>query len=135
MFHMGTKSRKISIESEALAKAIKRAMVTRGMSTPALAKSSGVPYATLRKILELNSVADYEQIRKIADALMMSAWRIVEDAETLIENGDLAVNLDAISDDERTRMAVAHYQSSYGAVANEDENKDAESEYSADDGA
>lgn len=42
-------------------------MVTRDMKTPTLAKESGVPYGTLRKMLELNSVADHEQLRRIAD--------------------------------------------------------------------
>lgn len=78
-----------TIESKALSIAIKRAMVTRDMKVPALAKESGVPYGTLRKLLELNSVADYEQLRRIAEALRMPLSEIIEDAENLAEDPDV----------------------------------------------
>lgn len=78
-----------TIESKALSIAIKRAMVTRDMKVPALAKESGVPYGTLRKVLELNSVADYEQLRRIAEALRVPLSEIVEDAENLAEDPDV----------------------------------------------
>lgn len=78
-----------TIESKALSIAIKRAMVTRDMKAPALAKESGVPYGTLRKLLELNSVADYEQLRRIAEALRMPLSEIIEDAENLAEDPDV----------------------------------------------
>lgn len=78
-----------TIESKALSIAIKRAMVTRDMKVPALAKESGVPYGTLRKLLELNSVADYEQLRRIAEALRMPLSDIVQDAENLAEDPDV----------------------------------------------
>lgn len=78
-----------TIESKALSIAIKRAMVTRDMKVPALAKESGVPYGTLRKLLELNSVADYEQLRRIAEALRMPLSEIVQDAENLAEDPDV----------------------------------------------
>lgn len=64
-------------------------MVTRDMKAPALAKESGVPYGTLRKLLELNSVADYEQLRRIAEALRMPLSEIIEDAENLAEDPDV----------------------------------------------
>lgn len=64
-------------------------MVTRDMKVPALAKESGVPYGTLRKLLELNSVADYEQLRRIAEALRMPLSEIIEDAENLAEDPDV----------------------------------------------
>lgn len=78
-----------TIESKALSIAIKRAMAVRDIKTPALAKESGVPYGTLRRILELNSVADYEQLRKISDALRMQLSEIVSDAENLAEDPDV----------------------------------------------
>ena len=78
-----------TIESKALSIAIKRAMVTRDMKVPALAKESGVPYGTLRKLLELNSVADYEQLRRIAEALRMPLSEIIKDAENLAEDPDV----------------------------------------------
>lgn len=61
----------------------------REIKTPALAKESGVPYGTLRRILELNSVADYEQLRRIAEALRMPLSEIIEDAENLAEDPDV----------------------------------------------
>ncbi|MFR0588194.1 helix-turn-helix domain-containing protein [Bifidobacterium sp.] len=78
-----------TIESKTLSIAIKRAMAVRDIRTPALAKESGVPYGTLRRILELNSVADYEQLRRIAEALRMPLSEIVEDAENLAEDPDV----------------------------------------------
>ena len=78
-----------TIESKTLSIAIKRAMAVREIKTPALAKESGVPYGTLRRILELNSVADYEQLRRIAEALRMPLSEIIEDAENLAEDPDV----------------------------------------------
>lgn len=80
---MPTGKRIATIESKALSIAIKRAMVTRGFRPKALSEKSGVPYGTLRKILELNTVADYEQLRKIASALSMPLSGIIADAERL----------------------------------------------------
>lgn len=81
--HMATGSKKPTIESKALSIAIKRAMATRELKTPGLAEASTIPYGTLRKILELNTVADYEQLRKIAIALNTPLSEIVADAERL----------------------------------------------------
>lgn len=81
--HMATGSKKPTVESKALSIAIKRAMATRDLKTPGLASASTIPYGTLRKILELNTVADYEQLRKIAIALNIPLSEIVEDAERL----------------------------------------------------
>ncbi|RGW09883.1 hypothetical protein DWV92_04595 [Bifidobacterium pseudolongum] len=40
-------------------------------------------------MLELNSVADYEQLRRIAEALRMPLSEIIEDAENLAEDPDV----------------------------------------------
>lgn len=105
-----------TIESKALSIAIKRAMVTRDMKVPALAKESGVPYGTLRKLLELNSVADYEQLRRIAEALRMPLSEIIEDAENLAEDPDVIADwreenglptADAATDEDASRASAA----------------------------
>ncbi len=61
-------------------------MAVRNIRTRSLAEESGVPYGTLRRILELNTVADYEQLRKIADALRMPLSSIIADAERLTQD-------------------------------------------------
>lgn len=86
MPYMAAGSRKTTVESKALSIAIKRAMAIRGLKTPGLAKASSIPYGTLRKILELNTVADYEQLRKIAIALGVSLSVIVADSEKLVKD-------------------------------------------------
>ena len=80
---MPTGKKTATIESKTLSIAIKRAMAVRNIKTRALADESGVPYGTLRRILELNTVADYEQLRKLADALRMPLSSIIADAERL----------------------------------------------------
>lgn len=89
MCYMATGKKTPTIESKALTIAIKRAMATRSVKVPGLAKASGIPYGTLRKILELNTVADYEQMAKIADALHMPLSKIIEDAEKLATDPDI----------------------------------------------
>lgn len=89
MCYMATGKKVPTIESKALTIAIKRAMATRSVKVPGLAKASGIPYGTLRKILELNTVADYEQMAKIADALHMPLSKIIEDAESLATDPDI----------------------------------------------
>lgn len=86
MPYMAAGSRKTTVESKALSIAIKRAMAIRGLKTPGLAKASSIPYGTLRKILELNTVADYEQLRKIAIALGVQLSAIVADSEKLVKD-------------------------------------------------
>ncbi|CRH64183.1 Uncharacterised protein [Chlamydia trachomatis] len=86
MPYMAAGSRKTTVESKALSIAIKRAMAIRGLKTPGLAKASSIPYGTLRKILELNTVADYEQLRKIAIALGVPLSAIVADSEKLVKD-------------------------------------------------
>lgn len=86
---MGKAAKTPTIESKALTIAIKRAMATRGFKTKSLAEASKVPYGTLRRILELNTVADYEQMAKIADALHMPLSKIIEDAEKLAMDPDI----------------------------------------------
>lgn len=63
-------------------------MALRDMRPRELAKASGVPFGTLRRILELNTVADYEQLSKIADALRLPVSQIVHDAEDLCKDKD-----------------------------------------------
>lgn len=88
-----------TIESKALSIAIKRAMTTREMRGPALADASGVPYGTLRKILELNTVADYEQLQRIANALRMPLSQIITDADKLSEDPDVISEFEASHED------------------------------------
>ena len=83
---MPTGKKTATIESKTLSIAIKRAMAVRNIKTRALADESGVPYGTLRRILELNTVADYEQLRKLADALRMPLSSIIADAERLTKD-------------------------------------------------
>ena len=83
---MPTGKKTATIESKTLSIAIKRAMAVRSLRTRTLAEESGVPYGTLRRILELNTVADYEQLRKIADALRMPLSTIIADAERLTQD-------------------------------------------------
>lgn len=83
---MPTGKKTAAIESKALSIAIKRAMAVRDFKTRSLAIESGVPYGTLRRILELNTVADYEQLRKIAEALRMPLSSIIADAEHLTKD-------------------------------------------------
>lgn len=80
---MATGKKQPTVESKALSIAIRRAMATREMKTPGLAEASAIPYGTMRKILELNTVADYEQLRRIAIALHIPLSEIVADAERL----------------------------------------------------
>lgn len=101
MSHMGTKAKQATIESKALSVAIKRAMLLRGLKTPALAKESGVPYGTLRRILELNTVADIEQLAKIANALHVMLSDLVKDSENLTADPEF------IADYERSQRASA----------------------------
>lgn len=77
-----------TISSKSLTVAIKRAMALRDMRPRELAKASGVPFGTLRRILELNTVADYEQLSKISDALKLPISQIVQDAEDLCKDKD-----------------------------------------------
>ena len=77
-----------TIRSKSLTVAIRRGMALRDMRPRELADESGVPYGTLRRILELNTVADYEQLSKIANALRIPLSGIVTDAEELCEDAD-----------------------------------------------
>lgn len=63
-------------------------MALRDMKPRELADESGVPYGTLRRILELNTVADYEQLSKIASALRIPLSGIITDAEELCKDAD-----------------------------------------------
>lgn len=81
--HMGTNKREITPYSMALAKAIESYGAEAGIRNPALAEKSGVPLSTLRKILKLQSVADFEQMRKLADALGIKVSDLVSRAESI----------------------------------------------------
>lgn len=98
--HMATGSKKPTVESKALSIAIKRAMATRDLKTPGLAIASTIPYGTLRKILELNTVADYEQLRKIAIALNIPLSEIVADAERLASDQGVIDDFQGVASDQ-----------------------------------
>lgn len=107
MPYMAAGSRKTTVESKALSIAIKRAMAIRGLKTPGLAKASSIPYGTLRKILELNTVADYEQLRKIAIALGVPLSAIVADSEKLVKDPGIVEDyLDSIQQEPKSSAPV-----------------------------
>lgn len=107
MPYMAAGSRKTTVESKALSIAIKRAMAIRGLKTPGLAKASSIPYGTLRKILELNTVADYEQLRKIAIALGVPLSAIVADSEKLVKDPGIVEDyLDSIQQEPKSSATV-----------------------------
>lgn len=107
MPYMAAGSRKTTVESKALSIAIKRAMAIRGLKTPGLAKASSIPYGTLRKILELNTVADYEQLRKIAIALGVPLSAIVADSEKLVKDPGIVEDyLDSIQQEPEPSATV-----------------------------
>lgn len=88
-----------TIDSKALSIAIKRAMTTRDMRGPALADALGVPYGTLRKILELNTVADYEQLQRISTALRTSLAQIIADADELSKDPEVISDFETSHED------------------------------------
>lgn len=94
------------MESKALSIAIKRAMATRDLKTPGLAIASTIPYGTLRKILELNTVADYEQLRKIAIALNIPLSEIVADAERLASDQGVIDDFQGVASDQSDEDAT-----------------------------
>lgn len=102
-----------TISSKSLTVAIKRAMALRDMRPRELAKASGVPFGTLRRILELNTVADYEQLSKISDALKLPISQIAQDAEDLCKDKDFIAdwreenNLGTAPDDADAALASA----------------------------
>lgn len=135
-----------TVESKSLSIAVKRAMAAREIKTPALAKESGVPYGTLRRILELNTVADYEQLQKIAAALRMPLSRIIADAERLAQDPEIQAEsvspagerlpvppvspapADTPADDAPDDDAPLSTQEIMTMAANKDPNRDAEAE-------
>lgn len=96
---MATGKKVPTVESKALSIAIKRAMATREIKGPALAEKSGVPYSTLRKIFDLNTVADYEQLQRIAAALRMPLTSIIEDADRLAEDPEIIGEFETTHED------------------------------------
>ena len=96
-----------TVESKSLSIAVKRAMAARDIKTPALAKESGVPYGTLRRILELNTVADYEQLQKIATALRMPLSRIIADAERLAQDPEIQAESVSPAGERRPVLSVS----------------------------
>ncbi|WP_347014502.1 helix-turn-helix domain-containing protein, partial [Bifidobacterium dentium] len=134
-----------TIESKALSIAIKRAMATRELKVKALAETSGVPYGTLRRILELNTVADYEQLQKIAVALRMPLSQIIADSERLAKDPDIVGEFESTNEDlnmvhgpeARTREfavtdeainRIAAHPEDYDTAAHTDPNKMLETE-------
>lgn len=135
--HMATGKKQPTVESKALSIAIRRAMATREMKTPGLAEASAIPYGTMRKILELNTVADYEQLRRIAIALHIPLSEIVADAERLskdpgvredyesadivsVQSSPVDDDIDALADD------IAVHPENYDLASNTDHNKEHE---------
>ena len=96
-----------TVESKSLSIAVKRAMAARDIKTPALAKESGVPYGTLRRILELNTVADYEQLQKIDTALRMPLSRIIADAERLAQDPEIQAESVSPAGERRPVLSVS----------------------------
>ena len=125
-----------TVESKSLSIAVKRAMAARDIKTPALAKESGVPYGTLRRILELNTVADYEQLQKIATALRMPLSHIIADAERLAQDPEIQAESASPAGerrpvdgaDEQLADDIASNPDLYDLAANRDKNKELEAE-------
>ncbi|WP_288266333.1 XRE family transcriptional regulator [uncultured Bifidobacterium sp.] len=131
-----------TVESKSLSIAVKRAMAARDIKTPALAKESGVPYGTLRRILELNTVADYEQLQKIATALRMPLSRIIADAERLAQDPEIQAESVSPAGERRPVLSVSpadtvpsadddaplSTQEIMAMAANKDHNRDLEAE-------
>lgn len=88
-----------TIESKALSIAIKRAMATRELKVKSLAEKSGVPYGTLRRILELNTVADYEQLQRISTALRTPLAQIIADADELSKDPEVVSDFETSHED------------------------------------
>ncbi|WP_169240835.1 helix-turn-helix domain-containing protein [Bifidobacterium olomucense] len=86
---MGTNKREITSSSIALIRAIEAFEAEAGIRTPALAKESGIPLTTLRKILTLKSAVDYEQLRKISGALNIKVSELVARAEDIAARAGL----------------------------------------------
>ena len=86
-------------------------MATRDLKTPGLASASTIPYGTLRKILELNTVADYEQLRKIAVALNIPLSEIVEDAERLASDPGVVDDFRESASSDTSKSPVVDEQS------------------------
>lgn len=80
---MGQNGRPVTRATKALAAAIREAEGAADLSTAELARRSGVPYSTLRKIRQGLVPIDYEELRKIADGLKVSAWQLGARAEAI----------------------------------------------------
>ena len=96
---MATGKKIPTIESKALSIAIKRAMATRELKVKSLAEKSGVPYGTLRRILELNTVADYEQLQRISTALRTPLAQIIADADELSKDPEVVSDFETSHED------------------------------------
>lgn len=81
--HVGSNDRKADRATAALAEAICEAQGRRKMTTAALSRSSGVAYTTLRKIRTGEQPIDYEELRKITQALGVSPSSVVARAEQI----------------------------------------------------
>ena len=66
---MGQNERTAAVATKALSAAIREAQGNADMSTAELARTSKVPYSTLRKIRKGDQAIDWEEARKLASAL------------------------------------------------------------------
>lgn len=83
MLYMGTNARSADAATDALAAAIRAEMGRQDVKATQLARMSGIPESTLRKILKYGRVIDYEELRKIAIALRVRSSALVAEAESI----------------------------------------------------
>lgn len=81
--HMGQNERRTSRATQALAAAIREAQGGADMTTAELARISGVPYSTLRKIRSGDRAIDWEELALLARALGVRASTIAARAEAI----------------------------------------------------
>jgi ribosome-binding protein aMBF1 (putative translation factor) len=80
---MGQNDRTVSRATSALAASIREAQGKANMSTAALARASGVPYSTLRKIRKGDQTIDWEEVSKLATAMRVRSSVIAARAEEI----------------------------------------------------
>lgn len=100
----------------------------KNLKVPGLAKLSNIPYGTSRRILELNTVADYEQMSKIAEALHIPLSKNAEDAENLASDSEIVaefnIECNNTSDNDAEFVSTIIANSDlYDLSANRDKNK------------
>ena len=85
VFCMGRNKRPISESTKALAAAIREKQGVRDMSTAELARSSGIPYSTLRKIRAGLVTISFEEMRLVSRGLRISVAELAARAEEIEE--------------------------------------------------